>query len=110
MRFRLALFVSCIYYCLATVKAVNPDELNDIDYEIWDIMDAVQKFNDGKMISFYEFLGIEEDLPMDAIGKVFRRLSLSWHPDKNPSPDAEQKFQILNGIGKILRKEASREK
>jgi hypothetical protein len=95
---------------VVAVCAVNPDELNDVDYEIWDLMDGVQRFNKGQMKSFYDFINVPEDIATEDLVKSIRRLSLSWHPDKNKAPDAQDKFQILNGIGKILRQPESRSK
>lgn len=40
---------------------------------------------------------------MTAIKKSFRKLSLALHPDKNPSPSAEQDFRNIVTVYEILK-------
>jgi molecular chaperone DnaJ len=40
-------------------------------------------------------LGIARDADQKAIKDAFRRLSLQFHPDRNKSPDAEEKFKEI---------------
>lgn len=84
------------------------DEINEVDYEIWDLMDSALKlFGPGK--TWYELFGLTENTPYADIQKVYRKLSLQYHPDKNPDdPEAEKKFQTLAGIAKILKGEDTR--
>jgi DnaJ-class molecular chaperone len=48
--------------------------------------------------NYYEILGIEKDTPQSEIKKVFRKLALKYHPDKNDEKNAEEKFrEIVEG-------------
>ncbi|KAJ2171438.1 DnaJ sub B member 8, partial [Coemansia sp. RSA 370] len=46
---------------------------------------------------YYEQLGIHATATLAEIKKAYRKLSLQWHPDKNPSnrEAAEEKFKQL---------------
>ncbi|KAL7276299.1 hypothetical protein RUND412_000713 [Rhizina undulata] len=45
---------------------------------------------------FYEILGVTAtDTSESVLRKAYRRQSLKWHPDKNPSPEAAEKFHLL---------------
>jgi DnaJ-related protein SCJ1 len=48
---------------------------------------------------FYEVLGVSRDSTESQIKKAYRQLSLKYHPDKDPSDAAKQKFvELANGI------------
>jgi len=42
---------------------------------------------------YYRVLGVSSDATWDEIKKAFRKLVLQYHPDRNPSPEAPEKFQ-----------------
>jgi DnaJ-class molecular chaperone len=45
------------------------------------------------MFDPYEILGISVGTPEEEIKRIFRRMSLKYHPDKNPGDEnAEAKF------------------
>ena len=50
--------------------------------------------------NYYKILGVKKDASEKEIKKAFREKAKLYHPDKNDSPDAEQKFREL-AEGKI---------
>lgn len=51
---------------------------------------------------YYEVLGVARDADQKAIKDSFRQLALKYHPDRNKSPDAEEKFKEIAEAYAIL--------
>lgn len=51
---------------------------------------------------YYEVLGIPHDADAKAIKDAFRKLALQYHPDRNKSPDAEERFKEIAAAYAIL--------
>lgn len=51
---------------------------------------------------YYEELGIPRDADMQAIKDAYRRLAMKWHPDRNKSPEAEERFKRIATAYAIL--------
>lgn len=52
---------------------------------------------------FYELLGVPVDaISESALRKAYRKQSIKWHPDKNKSPDAVDRFHLLTTAYDVL--------
>jgi len=51
---------------------------------------------------FYETLGVNKNATKDEIKSAYRKQAMQWHPDRNKSPDAEEKFKEINEAYEIL--------
>jgi len=51
---------------------------------------------------YYELLGVERNAPEDDIRKAFRKLAFQYHPDRNPDPDATERFKEINEAYEVL--------
>ncbi|MGB9911449.1 MAG: DnaJ C-terminal domain-containing protein [Microgenomates group bacterium] len=51
---------------------------------------------------YYEILGVSRDASLEEIKKAYRKLALEWHPDRNKSPEAEEKFKEINEAYEVL--------
>lgn len=51
----------------------------------------------GNRKDYYQILGVDKNATKDEIKKAFRKLSLKWHPDRNPNnkKEAEDKFKEI---------------
>lgn len=48
------------------------------------------------MTDFYEVLGLKKGASHDEIKSAYRKLALQWHPDRNKSAEAAEKFKEIN--------------
>jgi curved DNA-binding protein CbpA len=54
------------------------------------------------LLNHYQQLGLSESASADEIKKVFRRLAMQYHPDRNHAPDAAQRFVEIQEAYEIL--------
>eukprot|EP01068_Selenidium_serpulae_P014343 Selendium_serpulae@DN6087_c0_g1_i1.p2 len=57
---------------------------------------------------YYKRLGVTKNASVDEIKKAYRSLSLKYHPDRNPSPDAGNKFREIAHAYEVLSDENKR--
>ena len=58
---------------------------------------------------YYEVLGVDRNTAPDEIKKSYRKLALKYHPDRNKSNNAEEKFnEISNDYGILSNPEKRR--
>lgn len=51
---------------------------------------------------YYGNLFLKRDCEQKSVKKSYRKLSFKYHPDKNDSPEAEEKFKVINEAYEVL--------
>ncbi len=60
------------------------------------------------MIDYYAILNIEQNATKKEVKIAFKGEALKWHPDRNSSPDAKERMQIINEAYLILKDDEAR--
>ena len=58
---------------------------------------------------YYEILGVEKKASADEVKSAYRKLAMQFHPDKNKSPDAEEKFKEISEAYAVLSDQGKRQ-
>ena len=54
------------------------------------------------MIKYYQLLGLTENASIDEIKRSYRKLAFHYHPDRNDSPGAQEKFLLIQEAYEVL--------
>ena len=54
------------------------------------------------MTDYYEMLGVSKSSSDQEIKAAYRKQALKWHPDRNKSPEANEKFKEINKAFEVL--------
>ncbi|XP_064609658.1 dnaJ homolog subfamily B member 5-like isoform X2 [Liolophura sinensis] len=73
-------------------------------------MQHPRKVKMSKLKDYYGILGLQKTASEDDIKRAYRKLALKWHPDKNKSPLAEEKFKELSEAYTVLSDPVKRKK
>jgi len=57
-----------------------------------------------------EILGVSENAGLPEIKEAYRKLSLEWHPDKNKSPKAEERYKEITCAYAAINEEPAKTK
>lgn len=60
-------------------------------------------------MDYYEILGVPRNATQEEIKKAFRKKAAEYHPDRNKSPDAPEKFKKINEAFQVLSDPKKRE-
>ncbi len=74
----------------------------------WDLLfplDVLRDWFGGvstKATTYYNVLGVANDVPGILIRKAFRRAARTWHPDICREPGATEQFKLINEANRVL--------
>jgi molecular chaperone DnaJ len=63
----------------------------------------------GYKRDYYEILGIDRSATPEQIKQAYRKLAMQWHPDRNPSPQATDRFREIAEAYAVLSDETKRQ-
>src|SRR5487761_1804370 len=57
---------------------------------------------------YYDILGVTKSATADEIKRAYRKLALQYHPDRNKTKEAEEKFKEVTKAYEVLSNEEKR--
>uniref|UniRef100_A0A158R613 DnaJ homolog subfamily C member 1 n=1 Tax=Syphacia muris TaxID=451379 RepID=A0A158R613_9BILA len=92
-----------LYICYILIHILCVQAWSSEDFALYDLVEEIPG-------DFYSFFGIKKDATLSEIKKSYRRLSMEWHPDRNSSPEAPDKFRKVAAVYEVLKSAQLREK
>jgi curved DNA-binding protein CbpA len=56
----------------------------------------------ARLKDYYAILGVPRNATPEEVKEAYRRLTKEYHPDKNPSPEAEEMYKLINEACYVL--------
>src|SRR5690554_5029929 len=75
------------------------------NYYKWFLRVPISNYHTTRTVynhDYYSILGVDRNATKEEIKKAFRKLAMQYHPDKNPSPEASEKFKLINQAYSVL--------
>mmetsp|Transcript_15794 Transcript_15794/g.23747 ORF Transcript_15794/g.23747 Transcript_15794/m.23747 type:complete len:201 (-) Transcript_15794:175-777(-) len=62
----------------------------------------------SRSVNFFKVLNVSRDATNKQVKDAYFKLAQAYHPDKNPAPDASERFKLINEAYNTLKDESSR--
>jgi len=106
------LFLTLFFAFSVRAEENEEERKSKNDYEIYEAIDTMTSLT-GKQ-SFYDLIGVTPSTDSEEIGRVFRKMSVKYHPDKKTSPSGgplspeeyektEKLYKLIQYVGSLLR-------
>lgn len=80
------------------IDRMEPEQLQEVQPRLDEMLEIYL----NKYDALYEAIELKRGTPADEVKKVYRKLVLKYHPDKNPSEDDIKKFKSMQKAYKVL--------
>jgi molecular chaperone DnaJ len=63
---------------------------------------SLLRCRENPMPDYYKVLGVSPQAQEDEIRRAYRKLAMKWHPDRNPDPEAAERFKEITDAYQVL--------